>query len=293
MNSSPRTRRATAALACLASVLLIAVAGAAEPPEGSISKASPKIGWGGDLASSGIFANAWNNGQTNTPCEPPTCDPFTLTVSDAGPGVNLVIKTRLRSTAAMGNNGTSTLRVTDPAGKVTVYSGESGPETDLKTTIKNAANGKYQIDTTASFVCCGTSGHDSTAELTGAGFGIVAPPTTTTAPAPAPSETTPAPTLSMKVAAVSARKVKKSRKVVATLTASTKLSNVNLILVDKKKKLGSLKLASLEGTKKVTLKLAKSKARRLKKGKRYQLSAGGTDDQGRTAVTSVRVRVKK
>jgi hypothetical protein len=275
-----------------ASIALIAVATAAEPAEGTISKATPKVEWTGDLISSGVTAEAWNNGQTDTPCESPTCDPFTLTVNDGGAGVNLVIKTRVQTAAAQGNNGTATLRVTDPAGTVTVYTGESGPETDLKTTIKNAASGAYQIDTTASFICCTPTSHVSTAELTGAGFAPVAPTTTVAPPAvtPGPSAA-PETTLSIKAPSVSAKKAKKAKKFTASLTASAPLTGVNLVLVDRKKKIGSAKVARVEGTQSVVIKLTKKA--KLKKGGRYQLSAGGKDAQGRTVVATVAVKVKK
>lgn len=305
MTSNLRLPRALLALLAglLATAGLITVAQAADPAKGTVSKASPKFGWGGTLTSSGITANAWNNGEDELPCETPICDPFTLTVADSGPGVNLIIKTRLQNAAAQGNNGTATIRVTDPSGTRTVFTGESGPETDLKITIKNAANGDYQIDTAASFICCGSTDYLSTAELTGAGFGTQTPPPVGEGGGTPPpvnggqsgNPQQPAPTASLKVSAgaVSAKKVKKSRKIAATLEASAKLTNVTVVLVDKKKKLGSLKLASLEGTKKIALKLAKSKAKLLKKGKAYQLSAGGTDAQGRTVVGSVKLTVKK
>jgi hypothetical protein len=177
------------------------------------------------------------------------------------------------------------VRITDPAGKVTVSSGTSTTAKPLKVTVKNAAAGAYTIDITDSFVCCGPSEYAAVAELSFGG--------TPTAPAaPAPLAAAPAPAaetkLTVKGASASAKKLNRVKKLSAALTSTGPLTRVKVVLVKGKKQLGRGTLTTLDGKAKVTLKLTS----KLKAGS-YGLAAAGTDAQGRSVVAGAKFTLKK
>ena len=279
-----RTFLATLGAAAIAAAGAFAVADAAEPSSGSISNAKPKVEWGGTLANSGITNNAWSN-DPEFPCNPPACDTFALKVENAG---NVTVTLNMLSTNADGSDPGCGIRIIDASGAAKWYDGSCSEKTAMKVVLKNAPAGDYTIDVASSHICCGTEDYLASAFLPStAPVGGTPPPVATVAPAP-----TPAPASETKITAkaptLSARKLRKSKKFVATLTSNGLITNVNAVLVNKKKKFGSGKLGSLNGTAKMTVKVK----RRLKPGT-YELGVGGKDTQGRNVVTTIKVKVKK
>ena len=276
-----RASRTLFALAAVAAAGSIAVANAAEPSEGTISNATPKVEWGGTLASSGITNNIWSEDPTFA-CNPPACDHFALTVADAG---TVTVTLNMLSTNADGSDPGCGIRIIKPDGSAEWFDGTCSEKSAMKVVLKNAPKGEYSVDVASSHVCCGTEDYKASAFLP-AGAAAPAPgaiPVPTVTPAPAPEVK-----LTARVPALSAKKLKKTKKFVATLNSSGLLTNVNGLLVNKTRKLGSGKLASLNGTAKMTVKVKRA----LKPG-RYTLSVGGRDAQGRNAVATAGVRVKK
>ena len=274
-------RMRTVALAALAAAGLIGVANAAEPSEGTISNSSPKVEWGGTLASSGITNNIWAEDPTFE-CNPPMCDTFALKVADAG---TVTVTLNMLSTNADGSDPGCGIRIIKPDDSAEWFDGTCSEETTMKAVLKNAPAGDYTVDVASSHICCGTEDYKAAAFLP-AGAAAPAPGAT---PAPAPSAApTPAPAvkLTAKVPTLSAKKLKKTKKFAATLNSSAPLSNVNGVLVNRSRKLGSGKLASLNGTAKLTVRVEG----RIKPGT-YTLSVGGRDAQGRNVVTTAKVKV--
>jgi hypothetical protein len=268
-------------LAALLLILVVSVAQAADPGEGTVSAASPTVAWKGQVVSAGVSSQAWAQDPT-APCQAPSCDTFALEVADSA---NLVLKLKGFKQNTAGGDPTCDFRVTDPAGEQTHYPGTCGPESEMRVTIKNAAKGKYTIDVADSHVVGQPENYEASATLA-VPPPVVAPPASTPAPTttapPAPAK------LTVKAPKLSAKKLKKAKKFVVTLTTSAPLTAVNALLVDKKKSVGSGKLAQLNGTSKLTVKVKKA----LKKGT-YQLSVGGRDAQGRNVLATAKVKIGK
>ncbi|MFP5371960.1 MAG: hypothetical protein ACLGI3_14600, partial [Actinomycetes bacterium] len=129
------------------------------------------------------------------------------------------------------------------------------------------------------------------------------------APPPAPAPTDPAPTapappsggptapatqpsgalrISVAPTTLKARKVKRARRIAFNLRPSESMSSLVITFKKGSKRLGTAKLAQLQGAKKVALKLRK---KGLKKG-RYTLAITGKRPDGSTAAAKFVIRVK-
>jgi hypothetical protein len=267
--------------------LTAAIATAATPSSGKVSKDAPSVEWTGTLAESAVAFNAINNNDA-TPCAPPACDTFALDVAD-GPA-NLELAVNLQSVGQDGTPADAGLRITDPDGKITWVSGPSEPDRAFKAVLKNAKSGAYTVDVVNSFIGS-PSDYKAKATLLIPGASAVAPPTTN--PPASPQEpgpaqpAAPAPTLTAKAGKASAKKLAKARKLVVKLTTTAPLTKLAAAMRKGSKVLGKGSLASLQSSGKITVKLPKKK---LKPGS-YKITVQGLDAQGRTvsAVASVKV----
>jgi hypothetical protein len=272
----------------------VAVANAATPANGTVSKAAPKTAWTGTLAESAIAYNAFNQGQP-VPCETPTCDSFALTVADAG--ADLVLNIKPPGDVATG------FRITYPDGKQEFDGADATEAKGHTITIKNAAKGEYILDAVNAFF--GSPGdYSATAELRfggaapapaaeptatpgsgGSGSGASGAPGTPGAPAQPGAQTA---KLTIKAGKQSAKKLKKKKSFVATVTSNEAVTKVNVVLAKGAKQVGAGTLAQLNGSGKVKIKL-KGKP---KPGK-YSMSVGAYDAQGRSVVATTKVTIKK
>ena len=240
-----------------AAVLLAAAAAvpalAADPSSGKVSLAAPTIKWTGQsygfpVGIVSILEDA--AGQAPT-CVAPTCDTFELEVADVADLTVSVIAESLTQ-----------LSVIKPDGS---YQWLQGPGNGEATTLKfkRAAVGTWQIRTVVNSIAgvappdyTGTATLGSTAAAKPAPAGTPAPapapgatPAPATAPAPAPGAS-----ITIKAPKLSAKKLKKVKKFVATVTSSKPVTNVVATLRAGKKVVATGKLASLSGTAKLTLK---------------------------------------
>lgn len=279
------TVRRTLGIAITGGALLAGTAVAADPESGTVSNASPKVQWTGEVT--GSFFNRYPVVATEddgVPCEAPSCDTFALTVADKG---NLTLTADIAQPED--NPGSVTLRVRQPDGSTVISSGDNVSEgKPHKFTIKNAATGDYAVEYYNNFVD-GPIGYTATASLPA------------TAPAPAPGEPAPAPTpsgpasppaptsfsLTVKPAKTSARRANRSRKAFATVTSDREIS-VQAALKKGSRTVGKGAIAKLNGKGKLALKLS----RKLKAGK-YKLTVAGRDAAGTTVVRTVAVKVRK
>lgn len=285
----PYSRKLPLVAVSALAALTAAVATAATPSSGKVSRDAPSVTWEGTLANSAVTFNGFNN-DDSIPCAPPACDTFALEVAD-GPA-NLELTVNLQRTGSGGESADAGFRITDPDGKITWVSGPSDPDKAFKHVIKGAKNGKYTIDTVDSFV--GTQGtYLAKATLLIPGASTVTPTKPADPPAntqPGPSQPAqPLPTLKLKVAKSSAKKLSKSRKLSVSLTSSAPLTKIVGQFRKGKTTVGKGKLAKLDSTGKLTLKLAKKK---LKAGS-YKLTVQGLDAQNRTVTGTATVKVKK
>jgi hypothetical protein len=250
------------------------------------------VAWAGELVSSGIFYNAWANDPT-VDCSAPACDPFALTIAD-GPHP-VTIKLNILSTNADGSDPGAGIRIKFPDGSYQYTQGNSSEKTPMALKLKSAVAGDYEVNVVSSHVCCATEDYTASAEITGtataptpttgSGGGTTTPPPSGT---PAPAQPAPAPQLTVKAGKASAKKLSKTKKLTLTATTTAPLKSVVAKFLKGKKTVGSAKLATLNGTAKLILKL-KGK---IKKGT-YTATVSGTDDQGRVVTTGIKVKVKK
>lgn len=94
--------------------------------------------------------------------------------------------------------------------------------------------------------------------------------------------------MTVKAATASAKKVNKAKKVFATVKTNGPVSKVNVVFAKGRKKLGSAKLASVNGTAKIAVKF-KGK---LKPGT-YSFAVGGTDASGKPVQAAAKFKIKK
>ena len=102
-------------LALLLTLAAVAVAVAADPPNGKVSKASPQMKWTGSLTqpyAGGYVPFFANEGSADTPCQAPSCDRFELEVAD-GPA-NLDFQLTMTSI----DGGYDTVRIIKPDSSV-------------------------------------------------------------------------------------------------------------------------------------------------------------------------------
>jgi hypothetical protein len=273
-----------------AGLLIASMAAAATPDKGTVSKSSPKVEWGGDLTSSGVFYNAWAQ-DPSTECSPPACDIFTLTVAEGGHNLTLTENNDSENTAG-GDPGCG-LNIQFPDGSYQYTQAPCGAKTTLTVKLKNVKPGDYVIRTASSHVCCGTEGYTASAFIPEAlNAPAPAPPApsggggATTSPAPAAA----APQLTVKPTKASARRMTKSHKYKVKVSSTAPLNAVTAKLRKGSKTRGTAKLKRLNGSATMVLKFAKKT--KIKKGS-YKVTVSGTDDQGRVVTTSVKVKVKK
>ena len=254
---------------------------AADPSEGTVSPASPKVAWVGDVQASSIgyalFTAAGASPSGN--CEQPYCDTFSLKVEGGG---NLTL-TAESDTAGL-NEIDIALEKSD--GSVAVFTGADR----AKGTVKGLPAGDYPVYVWG--VVGASSGsiafdYKGSAELPAAAAPAPA------GPAPAPGASQPAPaapaTLSVKVPKASARELNRAKRLVVKLSASGQVKDVVATLTAGRRTVGTAKLAGFDGTGTVAIRLAK----KLKKG-RYGLKVTATDSaSGKPVRTSAKVRVKR
>ena len=246
---------------------------AATPESGTVGNASPKVQWAGEVTSSGVFYDAWAQDPT-IDCQAPACDPFALKVAEDH---NVTLKLNIQSTNADGSDPGAGIRIKFPDGSYQYTQGTAGEKTTMTVKLKNLKAGDYEVTTVASHVCCGTDPYTESAEI----------PELAGAPAPAPAPASP--TLTVKAPKASARKLAKSRKYVITASSNGTLNNVTALLLKGKAKLGSGKLATLNGTAKITLKVSN----KIKKGSSYTVAVSGVDSSGNRVTTGVKVKLVK
>ena len=267
--------------------LTAAVATAADPSSGRISKDSPSVEWTGLLAESAVMFNLFNN-DDSAPCVPPMCDTFALEVADGPANVELSIN--LGRTGSSGDADAG-FRITKPDDSIEWVSGPSNPDKAFKYVMKNAASGAYTIDVVDSFV--GTpGGYSAKATLLVPGAPVAPAPGTPTGPTqqPGPSQgQEPLPKLTAKAGKASAKKLAKARKLAVKLTTSAPLTKLAAVMSKGKKTVGKGSLASLASKGTLSLKLP---SRKLKPGK-YQITVQGQDRQGRTVTATTSVKVAK
>ena len=274
----------------VAALASTSIALAADPESGSIGKASPKVEWKGQVINSGVTNNAWAQ-DASAPCEPPACDTFALKVTDPG-DVTLRLSGFKENTAG-GDPGCG-IRVTLPDGSHQYTSGTCGPKTAMVVKMKNAKAGDYVVDVADSHVVGTPEDYVASAEMPAfLNAGGSTQPAPAPAPAPAPTQPASAPQLTVSAPKASARKTAKSRKY--TVTASTSggaLTQVQGRLLKGRKALGTGKLARLEGTAKLVLKLSKKTAKKLRKGT-YTVTVTGVDASNQRVTTTVKATLKK
>lgn len=292
----PRTRGILLAAGVVLAGATAAVA--ATPENGTVSKASPKVTWTGQVSNSYfnrvalLLADA--AGQSDTvPCGPQTCDTFKLTVADQD---DLTITADApESTSSTGGAGSQvTLRITKPDGSKELHTTDTpgaSPEKPFIVKFKKAPAGEWAIEY-YNYFYGGAIDYNASATL-GAASTAPAPasPKPGEAPPPTPgSNPQPQDGLSVDVKASggSAKKLNKSRKLGATITVSRAVKNATAILKSGKKVVGKGKLGAFSGSKKVTLKLSK----KLKAGK-YSLVVSASDGAGSSATKTVALKLKK
>lgn len=255
----------------------VTIAQAADPANGTVSKATPKITWTGETIGSYLVLNPMANAPEDTPCEAPACDTFALTVAD-GP-VDLELSNEVDDDAATGG-----IRVEQPDGTIVYADGDSGTGKPFKLKIKGAKNGAYSVGMINNFI----DGPKAYKGGASALFPGAAPAPATPAPGatPAPSSG-PAPAQSFTVTAKAPKKIKaKAKKLAVTVSVSTPVKSAVLTLAKGKKTVATAKSGAFSGTKKFSLKLKK-----LKKGS-YTLSVQATSNEGVTVVKTLKVSAK-
>jgi hypothetical protein len=267
-------------------VLLIlpgSIALASEPSSGEVSTSSPMIAWTGSTTNSYPNYVAMNQDPDGTPCQAPMCDTFTLKV--AGGGVDLLIRAHMENDGSTGPANTG-VRITKPDGSKMWQTGPSGATAELKVTIKKAPAGDYVIDVLNNFVGQ-PQNFLASAEL------AVPPAPAPAAPATAPpapgGEPAPgaAPAQETKLT-VRPLKARTGKKVKTTVTSSAPVSAVAARLARGGKVVATGKLASLNGTARLTLKAKKS----LKPGK-YLLTVTAKDAGGKPVTGQAKVTVRR
>ena len=271
------TRRLVLATVLAAAVAAPSAASAATPETGSVSFAAPNFKWNGSTTNGGATTiSSIQNGGTYA-CVAPSCDTFTLTVADAGGDLKITVNN--------GSNGFLMVEVVKPDGS-TIYNGGAEGEPKTVVGIKNAPKGDYEIHVASNSILFETL-HNGLAELTKpvAVSEEPAPPQTgdQPAPQPAPAEA-PAANVSLKAGKLSARKIARAKRLGLTIAADKPVSDVVVSLFKGKKRLATGKLASLSGSKAMSLKVA----RKLKAGS-YVLTASAKDG---SRVVGARMTVK-
>jgi hypothetical protein len=276
-----RRHRSTALV--LASALVAAVpAFAADPGEGTVSKAAPKVAWTGQSVNGGATTIPAVANSGAPACVSPSCDTFNLTVADSA---DLTV-----TADAPDTGGFLMIQIVKPDGE-TVYSSGAEGETGNKVRIKKAPTGAYEVQIAANAL--NPVDYSASAELavaaapapagTPAPAPQPAPGGEQPAPAPAPA-TEPSASLGLKTRSLSAKRARKAPKLV--ITSDRAVTDVTAQIRKGAKVLGTAKLATLNGTATVKVKLRKA----IKRGK-YAVVLGakqGTRTVGLTAKLTVK-----
>jgi hypothetical protein len=267
--------RRFSAVVIAAGLAAASIALAATPSSGTISPSTPQVKWSGTLTSSGIFYELWGVDPTLS-CAPPTCDPFTLKVAE---GVhNISIKLNIQSENATGGDPGAGIRIKKPDGSYQYTVGNAGVKTTMTVKLKEPKPGDYEINTVASHICCGDDPYTQRAEIPE----LVSVEDGGTLRV--------APQLTIKASGTSARKLAKSRKYRVTVTTSAPLTNVSAKLLKGKKTMASAKLAQLETTAQLVLKLAK-KAK--PKSGSYTVVVSGEGAGGTQTTAAVKIKFSR
>lgn len=249
-----RTLLVPPAIVALAAAAVPALA--AEPSEGTVSKANPKVEWTGTSNAYGVYP-IHGIAQAGEPCAAPACDSFTLEVADQD---TLTLTADNDATGGPGSDSVE-MDVVTPSGE-TIYT-QSAADAPVVVKIKNAAKGSYTVNVLVNQPA-NVSGTFKASAVLGAVTKPAAPlpeapPTNVDAPAPAPAAE-PAASLSLATKSASAKKSKK--KLTLKVGASKTVTDVTASLKKGSKTLGTAKLASLGTSGKLVFKLKK----KLKKG---------------------------
>lgn len=239
---------------------------ASEPGEGTVSAASPRVDWTGQSINGGATTiPAVANGGP-VACVAPSCDTFVLTVVD---GADLEVVADAPDTG-----GFLMINIVKPDGDSIYNSGAEG-ETTNKVRVKKAAPGEYEVQ-------IATNSLPPTDYTAHARLLVPAAPVPA---APAPAAEEPAATLSLKTRSLSARRARKAPKL--TIASDREITDVVVRIKKARKVLGTAKLARLDGTAKVKVKLR----RPLSRG-RHVVVLGGRQGE-RTVGATARLRVKR
>jgi hypothetical protein len=293
---------------------MVATAVAAEPDKGTVSSEAPKVTWKGEVTGSffallGLAAASDAGNPQAAPCEL-GCDTFTLTVATKA---DLTIGADSPGEAADGPDSV-VLRVKKPDGSTVSTFGDSNKGKPLTVKFKGAATGEYVIDYANNYG--DVSEYDAFAEIPAApkaeappeqGETANTPPPPSPSPVPAgqgqgtppqpataPSQPNQAENIDLRIAAgkVSARKLKKSRKLQATVSVSRDVAKLTGFLRKGSKTIAKSRRGTTRGTVRVTLKLSKQAARKVRKGP-YALTFVADDGKGTTASKTVKVKIRK
>ena len=167
---------------------------------------------------------------------------------------------------------------------------EFGKTGDTFSTPHADARGGLGTDTTGGIVSQADEATGKTLKLTD----CAAAPAPTTPATPAPGGDTPAPAdqpvvqFSLVGSAGKAKTASKKRKLALKIKSSGPVTGLTAKLIKGKKVVGTGKLAKLDGTAKVTVKL---KSKKLKKGS-YKLNVAAKDASGRNAGATLPVKLK-
>ena len=264
-----------------AAVLAAAVpALAAEPGEGTVSTAAPKVTWTGQSINGAATTIPAVGNSGAAACVAPSCDTFNLTVADSA---DLTVVADAPDTG-----GFLMIQIVKPDGEAVYSSGAEG-ETTNKVRIKKAPTGAYEVQIAANAI--GPVDYSASAELAVAA--PPAPPAPAPAPQPAPGgEPQPAPAaeqppanLALKTRSLSARRAKKAPKIVVSTDRA--VTDVAAEIRKGKKVLGRAKLATLNGTAALKVKLRKP----LKRG-RYVVVVSARQNS-RTLGVTAKLTVKR
>ena len=283
------SRRRVALIALSASAALSGVAVAATPDSGTIGTSAPKVSWEGTSQSSGIFYNAWTE-DPSIECEAPACDKFNLTVADGGYTVQLTYN--ILTTNADGSDPGAGIRVRFPDGSYQYTQGNASEKNAMKLRLKAAKAGDYEIALVASHVCCGDDPYKASAEI----LELASAPAPAPAPGPqpaAPQQPAPqpaAPQLTVSPTKASAKKIARAKRYTVKVSTTAPLTGVTGALLKGNKALATAKLARLQGSANLVLRLARKA--KVKAGT-HTVRVSGTDEQGRKVTTTVKVRVAR
>lgn len=248
---------------------------AATPESGEVSAASPKVEWKGN-AGGYLFTVGTDANEGYPDCPPSLCDEFALTVKDQA---DLTV-----SVTTDDGTGFTTMEVEDPDGNVSYNGGADGQDTTV-VKLKKAKPGAYVVRASTNNPPGAGDAYSAFASLAVAAPPAAPAPSEPAAPAPSQPGAQPssAPTITVKAGRLSARKAKK--KLTIGLSSDGRVSGLVATLKKGSRKVGSGKLAELNGAGRIALKV-----KRLKKGS-YTFDVRGKSDAGNVVGTRVKLKI--